>query len=446
MNKSILAPGFSEQPWWWNDAAPSRHELAPSSGETDVIVIGSGYAGLSCAHELASGGLAVTVIDSGKIGSGASTRNAGFLSGRAGVSKQINLEALVGKRHADRIFAEADSAYDYLQQLVTGNGIDCNLEAVGRFIGAHTPAAYDKLAAKMREYNGDGSNRFHMIDRSRQHDYVASDYWYGGMFTEAAGSIHPSRYHQGLVELCQRAGVTLISDNRVLGIVNEAGRKRVHCQRGDFSTREVMLATNGYTDALSPWHQRRLIPISSTIVASEELGEARVDAMLPRHCPVIDTKRVICFARPTPDRKRILFGGRARFSPMGPQQSASILHQQLVTMFPQMSDIKVTNAWSGFMAFTFDFMPKIGIHEGVHYAIGCNGGCGIVMMSWLGRQVAQKILGSAAEVSAFEGLAFKTRPLYSGKPWFLPVVGNWWRLRDWLEITRARQRTTAGRG
>jgi glycine/D-amino acid oxidase-like deaminating enzyme len=246
------------------------------------------------------------------------------------------------------------------------------------------------------------------------------------------------------VDLCLRAGVKLISDNRVLGIVDEAGRKHVHSELGDFSAREVVLATNGYTDALSPWHQKRLIPISSTIVASEELGEERVDAMLPRHCPVIDTKRVICFARPTPDRKRILFGGRARFSPMGPRESASFLHQQLMTMFPQMSDIKVTNAWSGFMAFTFDFMPKIGVHEGVHYAIGCNGGCGIVMMSWLGRQVAQKILGSAAEASAFEGLAFKTRPLYMGKPWFLPIVGNWWRLRDWIEITRARQRTNTG--
>jgi glycine/D-amino acid oxidase-like deaminating enzyme len=232
MNETILAPGFSEQPWWWNQVAPSSQAEIPAQGETDVIVIGSGYAGLSCAHELASGGLAVTVIDAGKIGSGASTRNAGFLSGRAGVSKQINLEALVGKAHANRIFAEADSAYAYLRRLIESEGIDCNLEAAGRFIGAHTPAAFDKLAAKMREYNSDGQERFHMVSRAQQREYVASDYWYGGMYTEEAGSIHPSRYHRGLVDLCLRAGVKLISDNRVLGIVDEAGRKHVHSERG----------------------------------------------------------------------------------------------------------------------------------------------------------------------------------------------------------------------
>ena len=110
-------------------------------------------------------------------------------------------------------------------------------------------------------------------------------------------------------------------------------------------------------------------------------------------------------------------------------------------MFPQMSAIRVTNAWSGYMAFTFDFMPKIGIHDGIHYAIGCNGGCGIVMMSWLGRQVGRKILGTAPAPSAFEGLKFGTQPFYSGKPWFLPIVGNWWRLRDWLEISAARRKT-----
>ena len=193
------------------------------------------------------------------------------------------------------------------------------------------------------------------------------------------------------------------------------------------------MATNGYTDNLSPWHQKRLIPISSTLVASEELGSDRVNALLPTGCPVIDTRRVLCFARPSPDRKRILFGGRARFTSMTGKQSAEILHGQLAEMFPQLSDIQVTNVWSGRMAFTFDFLPKIGVHEGIHYALGCNAGCGIVMMSWLGKKVAEKILCNQQPTSAFERLPFKSPTFYAGKPWFLPIVGNWWRLRDWAE-------------
>lgn len=440
MSHDIFTEEFSEQPWWWDHAAPSAHACPAEPGMADVVVVGSGYAGLSCAHELARGGLAVSVIDAGKCGSGASTRNAGFLSGRAGVSKQIDLEALVGKQHANRIFAEADDAYEFLKELVASEHIPCQLASAGRFVGAHTPAAFEKLAAKMREYQGDGDTRFHMVCRAEQQDYVASDYWHGGMFAENAGTLHPSLYHRGLADLCHSAGVTLVSDTRVVAIHGEDGARRVETDTGaSFAAREVVIATNGYTDSLSPWHLRRLMPISSTLVASEELGEDRVAALLPRGCPVIDTKRVICLARPSPDGKRILFGGRGRFSPLGARDSARVLHAQLVTLFPQLADIRVTNAWSGYMAFTFDFMPKIGRHDGIHYAIGCNGGCGIVMMSWLGRKVAQKILGTARGPSAFEGLAYESRPFYSGKPWFLPIVGNWWRFRDWVEISRARR-------
>jgi len=437
MTHEILDAGFSDTPWWWQHAAPGEYGAGIDGGEYDVLVVGSGYAGLSCAHELARAGHSVAVLDAGRIGAGASTRAAGFLSGRAGVSKQIDLEALAGREQAARIFDEADEAFACLRQLVAENRIPCHLETCGRFVGAHTPAAYDRLAAKAREYDRDGA-RFRMVPRSEQRAYVDSDFWYGGMYTEDAGSIHPSLYHRGLVDLCLGAGVTLISDNRVLGVVDEGGFKRIATERGDWRAREVVLATNGYTDALSPWHRERLIPISSTVAASAPLGADAVAEILPRLCPVIDTRRVVCYVRPAPGGDSILFGGRARFSPLGPADSARILHAQLVEMFPRMQGVRVTHAWSGLMGFTFDFMPKLGIHEGLHYAVGCNGGCGIVMMSWLGRQVARKLLGSAARPSAFEGLEFRTQPFYSGKPWFLPVVGNWWRLRDWLEIRRAR--------
>ena len=434
MSTKILTDNFSEEPWWWQAAAPATGTLCELPSLTDVAIVGSGYTGLCCALELARAGTAVTVIDAGKIGSGASTRAAGFLSGRTGVSKQINLTAMVGTEHAKQILEEADEAYEHLQQVIASEEIDCHFEQNGRFVGAHTPAAFRKLEGKTAEYNSDGRGLNVMVPREAQRDYVGSDYWFGGMFMRNAGTLHPSLYHAGLLRCCLEAGVQLLSDTPVQGILDEGERKRVMTARGSLEAREVVLGTNGYTDSVSPWHQRRLIPISSTIVATEELGKARVAAILPKLCPMIDTKRVICFARPTPDHKALLFGGRARFSPLGPTESAVILHGQLCEMFPDLHDVKVTHAWSGFMGFTFDFLPKIGIQNGVHYAIGCNGGCGIVMMSWLGRQAARKILGTANRTSAFEGLPFKTQPFYGGKPWFLPIVGNWWRFRDWLEL------------
>ena len=51
-----------EDPWWWGDAPPVAYDAHPPTG-SDVVVVGGGYAGLSCATELALAGRLVTVLD-----------------------------------------------------------------------------------------------------------------------------------------------------------------------------------------------------------------------------------------------------------------------------------------------------------------------------------------------------------------------------------------------
>ena len=56
------------------------------------------------------------------------------------------------------------------------------------------------------------------------------------------------------------------------------------------------------------------------------------------------------------------------------------------------------------------------------------------MMTYLGHQTGRKIVtGSKRPVNAFDGREFPTVPLYGGNPWFLPLVGTWYRTRDWLD-------------
>ena len=50
----------------------------------------------------------------------------------------------------------------------------------------------------------------------------------------------------------------------------------------------------------------------------------------------------------------------------------------------------------------------------------------------LGTRVGQQVLGRAEGRTAFDGLSFPTRPLYSGRPWFLPATVAFYRWRDAL--------------
>ena len=147
---------------------------------------------------------------------------------------------------------------------------------------------------------------------------------------------------------------------------------------------------------------------------------------------IADTKRVLYYFRPSPDGTRVVFGGRASFRTRTALETAPILYEYMVGVFPQLRGVRLSHAWTGNVAFTFDRIPHMGDRDGVHYALGCNGS-GVVMMSHLGHRTALKILGRTNRPSAFDGLPFETRPLYHGTPWFLPAIGAWYKLRDWID-------------
>lgn len=436
-NSRLTTSDFNTDPWWWRDAPPLDDPPGALPEATDVAVVGSGYTGLNCALELARAGTDVTVFDAGRIGEGASTRAAGFVSGRSGVGKQIDLVKAVGDARATAILEEADEAYDAFQARIDREGIDCDLEFRGRYVGAHTRKTYDALARKVALYNQDGRDLYEMIPYGDQDRIVCTKQYSGGMFMKGAATVHPAKYHAGLVRLCRDAGVRFQPKTPVLGVARDGSGYAVATDRGVVRARVVGLGTNGYTGGATPWHRKRIIPISSTLMSTERLGKEQVERLIPQLCAIIDAKRVIVLARPTPDHQAILFGGRAKFQPISAHDSVRILHREMVRMFPSLSAVRVTNAWSGYMGFTFDFLPKLGVQDGVHYALGCNGGAGIVMMSWLGRKMAASILGGSNRASAFAGLPFETRPFYAGTPWFLPVVGNYYRLRDWIDMKMA---------
>ncbi len=429
---SIFAEGFKTDPYWWDAAPPDTEGDAPLPDRADVVVVGSGYTGLSAALELARGGVDVAVLEAHRFGEGASTRSGGMLSGGVNVGKGGDIERLYGADRVQAMIEEAAESYGHFERIIERENIDCQYRRSGRFVGAHTPAAYAAMAARVETLNAHAAAEARLVPRDRQREELGSDFYYGGMVVERAGGVHPSQYHQGLRRACRAAGVRLCANTAVEGIDGKAGDLAVRTSRGTVRAREVVLGTNGHTGAATPWFRRRVVPVGSYIIATEPLGEARIRELFPSMRVVADTKRVLFYFRPSPDGTRVVFGGRASFRTKTALETAPVLYDYMLGVFPQLRGVRISHAWTGNVAFTFDRVPHIGERDGVHYALGCNGS-GVVMMSHLGHRTALKILGKTNRPSAFEGLPFETRPLYHGKPWFLPAIGAWYKLRDWID-------------
>src|SRR5262249_30065245 len=144
-----------------------------------------------------------------------------------------------------------------------------------------------------------------------------------------------------------------------------------------------------------------VIPVGSYIIATEELPIELAASLLPRNKSVYDTRRVLTYYRMSGDRRRLIFGGRAKFGTFDPVATAPVLYRFMTDRFPQLCGVRITHAWTGNVAFTFDETPHMGKMDGLNFALGCNGS-GVAMMTYLGTELARRIAGRSNIRNAFE--------------------------------------------
>jgi glycine/D-amino acid oxidase-like deaminating enzyme len=425
-----FAPGFKTTPYWWEDAPPPTPAPPALPDTAEVAIIGGGIAGLACALELGRAGVPALVMDREAIGWGASSRNGGALSGagslgraKSDVSKGLDPALLA------EMVEEAEASFDALDALIAREGIDCAWRRCGRFVGAHSEAAMATLAKRAALLNAAEPGSAELLPRERLAEELGTALYHGGLRIARAGSLHPARYTQGLAAAARRAGATLAGGVAVQGIAQDGSGFVVATSAGAVRARHVMVATNGYTGRATPWHRRRVIPVASYMIATEELGADRVRALLPHGRVYGDTKKILYYFRPSPDLGRILFGGRATLSDTDPRIGARWLHRQLLDLFQQLAGTRITHGWKGNVAFAFDMLPHVGVQEGVHFALGCNGS-GVTTMTHLGTVAARMMLGGDNRISAFARMPMPTMPGYTGTPWFMPLVTGWYRMKD----------------
>ena len=115
-----------------------------------------------------------------------------------------------------------------------------------------------------------GSGAF-MVPKERQREEMASDYYYGGMVVERSAKLHPALYYKGLLDAARSAPITLCAKAAVKTITPAGKGWRIATSRGTIEAGDVVIATNGYTGDATPELKRRLIPLASHIIATEEL-------------------------------------------------------------------------------------------------------------------------------------------------------------------------------
>lgn len=427
--QSHLALDWRAEPWWW-EAAPraAAGEPPPLPAAVDVTVIGAGFTGLSAALELARAGRSVLVLDAWPPGFGASSRNGGMV----GHGHRVPYDELVrryGEAAAEALIREGLNALAFTTGLIEREGIACQFARTGRFRAAWRPGHYERIAREIDFQKRRFGLNADLVPRAEAEREVATARYHGGCVYHDHGGLQPALFHQGLLQRASEAGASVIGFTPVGGLERSGPGIIVGTGRGEVRTRNVIVATNGYSVGAPFGPERQLAPIPSFIIATERLGQNRVRGLIPSLRMIVESRAAHCYYRPSPDGERILFGARAALHMIAPERAAERNRRYMVDLFPDLEKVAITHSWSGWIAFTRAHLPTLGVWDGIHYAFGyC--GSGVAMAPYLGFRIAHKLLGDSEGGTAFDALPYRTWPLHGLLPLARPVVGLLHRAKD----------------
>jgi gamma-glutamylputrescine oxidase len=402
-----------------NPPAPSYYAATAQTGEAgdrpmlqgdhrvDVAVVGGGIAGCSAALHLAKRGFTVALLEARFVGYGASGRSGGqTIFGLA--TSQRALSAQVGREDARRLFDLSIEALDCTQALIDTYRIDCDYRPNHVHV-ATKPRHIRELQEWLDELHGEyGYQSARLLNRDELQAHVRSERYLAGLLDSRSGHLHPLKYTQGLARAAELQGAKIFQNTQVLRY--ESGREvTVHSAHGAVRCKHLVLCGNAYLNGVAPPLARRILGVSTYIVATEPLDRELAQALLPSHAAVADINWILDYLRLTADH-RLLFGGRVSYSAMEPKNLAESMRKRMVRVFPQLAAVKVAYTWGGYLDITMSRAPDFGrLAPNVFYLQGFSGH-GMSLTGLGGKLVAEAVSGTAERFDVFARIPHRDFP------------------------------------
>ncbi len=416
---------------YWHDTAPAFAGGAEGdvAGHFDVAVVGGGFTGLAAARRLAMGGARVVVLEAERVGSGASGRNGGHLNNGLAHS-YLAAKAELGKERAVALYRALDESVDAIEALVAEEGIDCNFRRAGKLKLASKPQHFEAIARNFEAVHSEVDPDTALLSAADLKNEVGSPF-HGAMLSKKSAMMHMGRYAAGLADAACRRGAVIYENAAVVDQRKAGDRHKLQTKRGTVTADQVLVATGAYTTPNFGYFRRRIIAVGSFIIATRPLTDAEVAVTMPGNRTCVNSMNVGNYFRLSPDN-RLIFGGRARFSATSDQRSdaksGEILRESLARIFPQLAHVEIDYCWGGLVDMTRDRYPRAGYHDGLWYAMGYSGH-GAQFSTHLGMVMADAMLGRD-DRNPLKGLDWPAVPGHFGKPWFLPLVGLYYKILD----------------
>ena len=389
----------------------------------DVCVVGAGFSGLSTALHLAEQGHNVAVVEGARIGWGASGRNGGqVVNGLNASLRTINRR--YGQDTANFVAGLVMEGGEIIRERVKTYDIQCDYKPTNLF-AACTDAHVRELEDRLALWQGYGLNTQEMVSKNQIRDHVGTDMYAGGMIDHSGGHMHPLNLALGEADAIEKKGGTIFEMSRVVDVDYEAARPVVKTDTGSITCKTVVLCGNAYLGKVVPKLTSRVMPVSTQMMATEQLSDDLAKRLLPTDTCVEDIRYILDYYRLSADN-RLLFGGGTVYGGADPRDIEAKLRKNMNKVFPELVNTKIEHAWSGNFALSFSRVPQMGrLNNNTYFAHGYSGH-GVTGSHTFGRILAEAISGDASRYDVFEKVPYI--PFPGGRMFRVPysMIGSWY--------------------
>ena len=411
--------------------------------EFDILIIGAGYTGLSCALNLLENyNLNIGIVDAGLLGWGASSRNAGFC---CIPPTKLTVNQLIKKNGQDetiKFFKNCIEGSNYTKELINKYKILCDVSGDNNYVVAHSKKKFEELIKEGEVYNKLFNIKSDIIDETTFNKIGHSgEEQFGALSYKPGFALNPLKFVNGLASKVLEVNGNIFINSKVSSIRKNNNYYTALCNSFEIKTKKIVVATNGfYQEGLIKELDSRIMPIISNIIVTEPLTEEQIHLHnFNTFSPIVNTRNLLYYYRKLPDN-RILFGAR------GDMNGSINSHKKFIkkielnfkSIFPNWNDIKIDYSWRGLVAFTSKLSPSIGKidNEDIFYSFGYHAN-GVSSAPWLGMQLSKIVFGSNNKnlniSKIYKGLPQKI-PFPKLKKLYLRFIYLLYIFKDYLKI------------
>ncbi len=426
-----LRPGRGERSPWLREALADEGDAPPApplTAETDadVAIIGGGYTGLWTALNLLDRdpALRVVVLEADICGGGPSGRNGGFVN--SWWDEASGLVSMFGPEGARACLDEAARSVREIGEWCERNGVDAHYRRSGMLVVSTTPAHDRRVDDDVAAARALGDpEAFRALTADEIATRCRSPRFRNGALMRDGATVHPARLVRGLRRVAVERGVRIHEGSRVTGVADgPGGTLRVRTAAGAVRARRVVLAVNAWA---AGWAgaRSRVLAWGSYMVRSEPIAELVATQLgWTGGESIVDARFSVHYLHVTRDGRIAIgagggrpgFGGRIGSSFTDDVAAARRAAFAFRWLFPQLRDVRLTDAWGGPIDVSPDHLPHVwSTHRGrMHIAAGYSGN-GVAPSHLLGRVLAGLALDADEPITRLP-IVGSPRPRFPPEP------------------------------